>query len=106
MPAADPYYLKRTGQWPNREDRRRRRQPDRIEAPARSLHRLVRLSPGDLTLAELARTYRQRLADARAAGAVRAPSDTEIDRIVCRYGADALMRGLDRATAPQLVAAE
>ncbi len=34
------------------------------------------------------------------------PREKTVDRLVRRYGADALMRGLDRATSPQRVAAE
>lgn len=36
----------------------------------------------------------------------RGPRDRTIDKVVRRYGADALMRGLDRATSPQRIAAE
>lgn len=36
----------------------------------------------------------------------RGPRDATVDRVIRRFGADALMRGLDRATAPHSVAAE
>ena len=36
----------------------------------------------------------------------RGPRDRTIDRLVRRFGVEPLMRGLDRATAPQRVAAE
>jgi hypothetical protein len=36
----------------------------------------------------------------------RGPRDRTIDRLIRRFGVEPLMRGLDRATAPQRVAAE
>ena len=36
----------------------------------------------------------------------RGPRDRTIDKVVRRYGADALMRGLDRAARPTAIAAE
>jgi hypothetical protein len=36
----------------------------------------------------------------------RGPHKRTIDRVIKKYGVDALMRGLDRATAPTAVAAE
>jgi hypothetical protein len=53
-----------------------------------------RLLRGELKLSELVRRHKK------------PPTNDQVDRVVARLGADALMRGLDRATAPQRVAAE
>jgi hypothetical protein len=34
------------------------------------------------------------------------PTDAELDRLIARYGADRIMAALDRATAPQRIAAK
>jgi hypothetical protein len=62
-----------------------------VDLSAAQIARLVNVNPGAVSVA---------LGHA----GVRGPHTRTIDRLIRRYGADALLRGLDRATAPQIAA--
>jgi hypothetical protein len=64
---------------------------------------LVDLSPAQV--ARLVEAYSSDVSVALGRSGTRGPRQRTVDRIVRRYGADALLRALDAYTAPQAVAA-
>jgi hypothetical protein len=68
----------------------------------------VQLAHNKVTLAELYRAYRHRLAERRAQRPFewKSPADENIDRLIAKFGADRVMAALDRATQPERAAAE
>jgi hypothetical protein len=81
------------------------------QARARLVARLLKLGVTfqNLSAAQLARLCEANPGAVSAAlGNVgsRGPRDRTIDHLVKKYGADAIMRAVDRATAPQRIAAE
>jgi hypothetical protein len=64
-----------------------------------------RLGRNELRLAALYAAYRRSLADRHAQQSpepsTEPSTDERVDALVAQFGADAIMRGLDRVTAPQ-----